>query len=85
MYLGNLSARQMCERLGIEFTEEIAKMEEFREQVCDKVEGRYVWHCYDIPLFLQAGTEDMGRKWFDLLSPYSAQMKDTIQIGGWIK
>jgi len=36
---GNLSAKQMCERLGIDYTNEIAEMEKYREEVCNKVAG----------------------------------------------
>ena len=42
--LGDLSAKDMCKRLGIEYTEEIAKMEQYREHTCDKVKGNNVWH-----------------------------------------
>ncbi len=83
IFLGNLSAKQMCERLGIEYTEENAEMEKCRENTCDKVHGTDTWHCYDIPLFLEVGTEKVGIKWVEILSPYSSQMKEQIRLGGW--
>jgi hypothetical protein len=79
---GNLSAKQMCERLGIDYTNEIAEMEKYREEVCNKVDGNNVWHCYDIPLYIEVGTEEMADKWCELLSPVSHKMKDIIGIGG---
>lgn len=81
--LGDLSAKDLCKRLGIEYTEEIAEMEQYREHTCDKVKGNNVWHCYDIPLFIDAGTKEMGEKWYKILSPVSKDMKDQIRLGGW--
>lgn len=79
---GNLSAKQMCERLGIEYTDAIAEMEKYREQNCKLVPNNNVWHCYDIPLYIQVGTQEMVNKWIELLSPVSHKMKDKISIGG---
>ena len=78
---GNLSAKQMCERLGIEYTDAIAEMEKFREQTCKKVIGD-VWHCYDLPLYIQVGSQAMADRWCKLLSPVSNEMKEQIGIGG---
>lgn len=78
---GNLSAKQMCERLGIEYTDAIAEMEKYREVVCDKVVGKNVWHCYDLPFYLQVGTEEMANKWYELLIPFDNEMKDIIRVG----
>lgn len=78
---GNLSAKQMCERLGIEYTDAIADMEKYREVVCDKVVGKNVWHCYDFPFYLQVGSEEMANKWYGLLIPFDNEMKDIIRVG----
>lgn len=78
---GNLSAKQMCERLGIEYTDAIAEMEKCREQTCKKVIGD-VWHCYDLPLYIQVGSQAMADRWYKLLSPVSGEMREQIRIGG---
>lgn len=78
---GNLSAKQMCDRLGIEYTDAIAEMEKCREQTCEKVIGD-VCHCYDLPLYIQVGSQAMADKWCKLLSPVSSEMKEQIRIGG---
>lgn len=80
--LGNLSAKQMCERLGIEYTDAITEMEKYREEKCDLVSNNNVWHCYDMPFYIQVGTQEMADKWCELLSPVSHKMKDQISIGG---
>lgn len=79
---GNLSAKQICERLCIEYTDAIAEMEKYRENKCDSVANNNVWHCYDLPLYIQVGTQEMADKWHKLLSPVSHKMKDSIRIGG---
>jgi len=79
---GNLSAKHMCDRLGIEYTDAIAEMEKYREEKCDKVANNNVWHCYDLPFYIQVGTQEMADKWCELLSPVSHKMKDKIIIGG---
>lgn len=82
LMFGNLSAKQMCERLGIEYTEAIAEMEKYREETCSRVVGNNVWHCYDKPLYLQVGTDEMVDKWCSLLAPVSGKMIEEIRVGG---
>ena len=79
---GNLSAKQMCERLGIEYTEAIAEMEKYREKKCDLVANNNVWHCYDMPFYIQVGTQEMADKWCSLLAPVSGKMIEEIRVGG---
>ena len=59
IYLGNLSAKEMCERLGIECTEQIADMELARERKADVKSGTDKWHCFDIPFEVVCGTRQM--------------------------
>lgn len=48
IYLGNLSAEQMAHRLGVKLSpKELERLEAMREQNCNKINGRPVWHCYD--------------------------------------
>ncbi len=81
IFLGNLSTKQMCDRLGIEHTDSIAEMEKCRVSECKKVYELKGWHCYDIPLYIEACDMNMAIKWRDLLQPYSSAMKESIQIG----
>lgn len=80
IYLGNLSARQLCERLGIDYTDQIADMELAREQKADVKKNTDKWHCFDIPFEISCGTREVAMVWRDLLSPFQEQMKDTIRI-----
>ena len=81
IFLGNLSAKQMCDRLGIEYTDEIAKMEDKRQNDAKVKAGTDMWHCFDIPLHIQCGTYELALQWRDLLAPLQSQMKGQINIG----
>lgn len=80
IYLGNLSAKQMCERLGVEYTEQIADMEIAREQMARVKSGTDKWHCFDIPFEVVCGTKEVAYVWYDLLSPVEKQMKEPIRF-----
>ena len=80
IYLGNLTAKQMCERLGIEYTEQIADMELAREHNADVKSGVDKWHCFDIPFEVVCGTREVAQVWFDILSPVESQMKEPIRF-----
>ena len=80
IYLGNLSAKEMCERLGIECTEQIADMELAREQKADVKSGTDKWHCFDIPFEVVCGTREVAMVWYDILSPMEKQMKQPIRF-----
>lgn len=82
IYLGNLSAEQMAKRLGIELSpEELEKLEAMREETCENVKGRPVWHCFDIPLVIACGTYDTCVAVRDILQPHAGQMRGSIEIG----
>ena len=80
IYLGNLSVKQMCERLGIECTEQIAEMETKREHKADVEYGTDKWHCFDIPFEVVCGTHEIATVWYELLSPVADQMKEPIRF-----
>lgn len=81
IYLGNLSAEQMAHRLGMKLSpEELEKLEAMREQTCDKIEGRPVWHCYDIPFVIACGTYDACVAVRDILQPHVAEMRGSVEI-----
>lgn len=80
IYLGNLSVKQIEERLGI--TLEDAE----REQLLSTREcnASYIpkdkWHCFDIPFIIQCGSKETAIIVRDMLSPYSDKMKCQIRI-----
>ena len=81
IYLGNLSAEQMAHRLGVKLSpKELERLEAMREQNCNKINGRPVWHCYDIPFVIACGTYDARVAIRDLLQPHVAEMRGSVEI-----
>ena len=79
IYLGNLSAKQIADRLSIKMTdEEIAEMESFRCHEADVKMGR--WHCFDIPFTCACGCMEAAIKVIDIMQKYSSDMKGQFQI-----
>lgn len=81
IYLGNLSAEQMAHRLGVKLSpEELERLEAMREQNCNKINGRPVWHCYDIPFVIACGTYDACVAIQNILQPHVAEMRGSVEI-----
>ena len=83
--LGNLTLKQMEERLGITLTEK--EKEAFdHHQMLASMQAADDWHCFDIPLFISCGSMEKAIKIRDALAPHEKEMKAIIQIGvdeGW--
>ena len=81
MMLGNLSIRQMEERLGIDFPEPFrTDFAEMHQQEADDVKpGK--WHCFDLPFFLVVGDGGMVQMVKDTLMPLAEQMTGSIRVG----
>ena len=61
IYLGNLSAKQIANRLSIKMTDEdITEMESFRCYEADVNMGS--WHCFDIPFVCACGGMEAALK-----------------------
>lgn len=83
IYLGNLTIEQLEKRCGITLTEtERSKLNELREQTCDKVDGNNSIHIYDIPFMIVCGNSEARKTVIDTLTPYAKYMKTPLQIGG---
>ena len=79
IYLGNLSAKQIADRLSIKMTDEdITEMERFRCHEADVKMGR--WHCFDIPFTCACGGMEAAIKVRDIMQKYSSDMKGQFQI-----
>lgn len=78
--LGNLSVRQIEERLGIEFPEDIREFMNKTQQA--KAENIAVgrWHCFDIPFNLVCGDRETATKIYNSLKDYSGECNETLQI-----
>lgn len=79
--LGNLSVKQIEERLGIVLSEEDREvLKNSREDNASNVPENK-WHGFDIPFTIVCGGMDMAIKVRDILAKYEKDMKGTIQIG----
>ena len=80
IYLGNLSVKQIEERLSIYLSSEERKiLIDSREQKAEHIpEGK--WHCFDIPFIILCGSMDTAKKIRDILAPYSDKMACKIEI-----
>ena len=78
--LGNLSIKDIEERLGIILSE--TEKEAFNgAQMLASLQGENDWHCFDIPLFISCGSMEKAIKIRDALKVHEKEMKTTIQIG----
>ncbi len=79
--LGNLSVKQITERLGIEITEDERKaLEDSRQENAQNI-APDKWHGFDIPFMIVCGSRDAAVKVMEILKPYSNKMRCPIQIG----
>lgn len=79
IYLGNLSTKQMADRLGIVMTDEdIAEMEDFRCHKADVEMGK--WHCFDIPFVCACGGMEAAIKVRDIMQKYAFEIKTEFEI-----
>ena len=78
--LGNLSIKQMEERLGIKLTAEDVK-NMWGHSSLAKLQSKDDWHCFDIPFMIACGCMDTAIRINSVLSPYADQMKCQISIG----
>lgn len=78
--LGNLSVRQIEERLGIEFPEDIREFMNKTQQA--KAENIAVgrWHCFDIPFNIVCGDMETATKIFNSVKDRSDECKEALQF-----
>lgn len=80
VYLGNLSTKEMADRLSIQMTDEdIEKMEEFRCHKADVEQG--TWHCFDIPFVCVCSDMDTAIKVQSIMQKYPSDMEGVFRIG----
>ena len=73
IYLGNLSAKEMGNRLGIEICEgDLQELESFRCKKADVAYGQ--WHCFDMPFTVVAGGMRAAQLVYDILQKYKNEI-----------
>ncbi len=80
MMLGNLSVKQIEERLGIEFPEEIREfMKNTHNPDANNIPcGK--WHCFDLPFNMVCGDLETATKIYESVKEKSSECKTTMQI-----
>ena len=78
--LGNLSVKQIEDRIGVEFPENIRLFMEKNHQPNANNIQKGKWHCFDMPFNLVCGDIETARKIFESLKEKSNQCKEKLQI-----
>ena len=78
--LGNLSVKQIEERLGIEFPEDTREFlkNSHQAEVSHIKPGK--WHCFDIPFNMVCGDYDTAKKIYESVKDKSDQCKTSFQF-----
>jgi hypothetical protein len=80
LYLGNLTVRQMEDRLGIKFTDtEKEFLTKSRKSRISDI-GKDNWHCYDIPFVMECGSMEFATDVYNLLKHHQDQIIEPMQI-----
>lgn len=80
MMLGNLSVKQIEERLGIEFPENIRLfMKESHQSQAENIKtGK--WHCFDLPFHIVCGDLETATKIYESVKDKSSECKTSLQF-----
>ncbi len=81
VYLGNLTVKQIEQRLGIEFSEaERAELAATHHMGASNIpKGK--WHCFDLPFIIACGGHDFAARVRDILTPYASRFNCQIEVG----
>lgn len=80
IYLGNLTVRDIEQRLGITLPVGDAQTLSNCRQDNAKVSDASKWHCFDIPFTIVCGSMETAVKVRDILAPHADKMKCPLQI-----
>lgn len=80
VFLGNLSIREIEERAGVKFPQELIDYMELRKQDKAFIIKPGKWHCFDIPFNLVCGDRTTAEEIYKYLSPMSKDFKEPLQI-----
>jgi hypothetical protein len=80
MMLGNLSVKQIEERLGIEFPQDIREFMGLTHQPNASNIAKGKWHCFDIPFNIICGDMETATKIFNSVKDRSEECKCKLQF-----
>ena len=78
--LGNLSTKQIEERLGIEFPEDVREFMKKNHQPNASNIEKGKWHCFDMPFNLVCGDMETATKIFNSVKDKSSECKEQLQF-----
>jgi hypothetical protein len=78
--LGNLTVKQIENRLGIGFPEDIREFMILNHEPNASRTPINKWHCFDIPFILVCGNIDTATKIFDSVKNRSGECKEILRI-----
>jgi len=80
MMLGNLPVKQMEQRLGIEFPQDVSDFMNQNHQANANDIKTGKWHCFDLPFHLVCGDLETATKIYNSVKDRSSECKVTLQI-----
>jgi len=80
MMLGNLSVKQIEERLGINFPDDIREFMNKNHQAnaSNIIKGK--WHCFDLPFHMVCGDIDVATKIYNSVKDRSGECKESLRF-----
>ena len=78
--LGNMSIKDMENRVGVSFPKELVSFMNDRHQPEADTVQKGKWHCFDIPFSLVCGDMETAQKVYDHLKPIAGQFEKQLDI-----
>lgn len=80
LFFGNLTTKEMIERLGVYLTDEEIKTLEEKRQNNAQVIRKGKFHCFEDPFLILAGDYDTAMFIVDILKPHEKNMQKPMTI-----
>lgn len=80
MMLGNLSIKEIQQRSGVEFPEELINYMQQRHQSKASGIAAGKWHCFEIPFNLVCGDMRTAKEIYKYLKPLTAEFSTSLTI-----
>lgn len=80
IYLGNLTIKQIEDRSGVKFPDELVSFMSSRHQSSASEVAVGEWHCFDIPFTLMCGDMATAEEIYRHLEPMASSFAEPLQI-----
>ena len=80
IFLGNLNVKEIEQRLGIDFPDDVREfMEQSHQSEASNVKpGK--WHCFDIPFNLVCGDRNTATRIYESVKERAAEVKEPLHF-----